>query len=253
MVWPRKYPVCGVSISATDYDESVAKLLLAAQRRIPAVASFFAVHAVVTAGSEASLRAQVNTFDIVAPDGQPVRWALRWLHGVRLDDRVYGPETMLRLCGAAAAAGVCVYLYGGSNADILRRLQFNLKARFPTLVIAGAEVPPFHALTATEDEALVARVNTSNAGLLFIGLGCPKQDVFAAAHRECIRAVQCCVGAAFDFHAGEKKMAPRWMQRRGLEWLYRLGQEPRRLAGRYVKTNTIFLGRLVRQLLSGST
>ncbi len=251
VIWPPKYNVCGVQISATDYDQTVRCLIDAAQRRISAVASFFAVHAVVTAGNDPQLQAQVNSFEIVAPDGQPVRWALRWLHGVRLADRVYGPETTLRLCQAASVARVPVYLYGSANDTILAALQTRLLSRFPDLIIAGAEVPPFRALTPEEDDSLVRRINDSGAGLLLIGLGCPKQDQFAAAHRDRIQAVQCCVGAAFDFHAGVKKMAPPWMQRLGLEWFFRLCQEPRRLAQRYFQTNTVFVVRVIRSFIRG--
>jgi N-acetylglucosaminyldiphosphoundecaprenol N-acetyl-beta-D-mannosaminyltransferase len=121
--------------------------------------------------------------------------------------------------------------------------------KFPRLRIAGAEAPPFRRLTPEEDEAMVQRINASGAGLVFIGLGCPKQDHFAADHMDHIQAVQVCVGAAFDFHAGNKRTAPAWMQRRGLEWLFRLFQEPRRLWKRYLVTNTLFLVKLARQWL----
>jgi len=253
--WPRKYDVCGVLVSATTYEELVACALCAAREHHSAVISFFAVHAVVTAGGDARLQEQVNQFAAIAPDGQPVRWALNLLHGVKLRDRVYGPETTLRLCAAAAAEGVSIYLYGSANEQVLSALVANLRGRFPELKIAGAEVPPFRALSAEEDASLVERINASGAGLVLIGLGCPKQDAFAAQHVGRIRAVLACVGAAFDFHAGVKTMAPAWMQRRGLEWLYRLWQEPRRLAGRYLATNTQFVWRLslawIQQLFSG--
>lgn len=248
IAWPAKYDVCGVQISATDYDEVVERLIAAAEQRRPAVASFFAVHAVVTAGGDPALRQAVNAFEIVAPDGQPVRWALRLLHGVRLADRVYGPELMLRLCRRAAETKQPVYLYGGANEEVLDRLEANLLAQFPALKIAGREVPPFRALTAEEDQALVQRIEASGASLVLIGLGCPKQDLFAAAHRSRLSAVQVCVGAAFDFHAGVKRMAPAWMQKRGLEWFYRLCQEPRRLTRRYAATNSLFLARLAMAL-----
>jgi exopolysaccharide biosynthesis WecB/TagA/CpsF family protein len=247
--WPRKYDVCGVQVSATTYVELVERVIEAAQQRQSAAVSFFAVHAVVTAGNDARLRDAVNRFAIIAPDGQPVRWALWLLHGIALPDRVYGPETTLRLCAAAARAGVSVYLYGSANEEILAALQENLKAAYPNLKIAGAEVPPFRALAPEEDAALVERINASGAGIVLIGLGCPKQDWFAAAHVGRIQAVMACVGAAFDFHAGAKKMAPAWMQRCGLEWLYRLAQEPRRLGRRYVVTNTQFLWRLGQALV----
>jgi exopolysaccharide biosynthesis WecB/TagA/CpsF family protein len=198
------------------------------------------------------LRDRVNRFEIVAPDGQPVRWALNLLHHAGLTDRVYGPEIMLRLCASAALRKVPVYLYGGAHEAILDALVAALKARFPALIVAGAEVPPFRALTTEEDAALVARITNSGAGLLFIGLGCPKQDLFASEHRDRLSLVQCCVGAAFDFHAGAKAIAPAWMQRHGLEWLFRLSREPRRLAIRYAVTNTVFLKRLLFAWVNGA-
>jgi exopolysaccharide biosynthesis WecB/TagA/CpsF family protein len=241
--WPRKLDLFGVAVSATTYDDAVAVILHAAREGVPAVVSCQAVHAVVTASGDPDLRDKVNRFDLVTPDGQPVRWALNLLYRAGLRERVYGPELMLRLCRAAAEAGVPIYLYGGSP-EVAERLRDNLLARFPALKIAGTESPPFRALSAEEDAALIERISASGAGLVFIGLGCPKQDLFAAAHRDRIQAVQVCVGAAFDFHAGVKKMAPAWMQRRGLEWLYRLGQEPGRLWRRYLVTNSLFLAKL---------
>jgi N-acetylglucosaminyldiphosphoundecaprenol N-acetyl-beta-D-mannosaminyltransferase len=145
---------------------------------------------------------------------------------------------------------VPVYFYGGSCRDVLEDLSRNLRGRCPGLIVAGAESPPFRALSDEEDAAMVERINDSGAGLVFIGLGCPKQDHFAFDHRERLQAVQVCVGAAFDFHAGRKKMAPAWMQRRGLEWLYRLCQEPRRLWRRYLVTNSLFVQKLLRQWAS---
>jgi exopolysaccharide biosynthesis WecB/TagA/CpsF family protein len=238
--WQRKVDLFGVGVSVTNYDEAAAAILHAAAAGVPGIVSCHAVHALVTASRSPSLRAKVNTFDLVSPDGQPVRWALNLLHGARLVDRVYGPELMLRLCRGAAAAGLAIYLYGGSP-SVVERLQANLRHQYPELCIAGWEAPPFRPLTPAEDQAVVDRINTSGAGLVLVGLGCPKQDLFAFEHRATIRPVQVCVGAAFDFHAGVKKMAPAWMQRRGLEWLYRLIQEPRRLWLRYLVTNTLFL------------
>jgi exopolysaccharide biosynthesis WecB/TagA/CpsF family protein len=204
------------------------------------VVSLHAVHAIIESISDPELLSKVNRFQAVLPDGQPVRWALNQLYGVGLQDRVYGPELMLRLCARAAEEGIAIYLYG-SMPDVIDLLQQKLLDRFPELQIAGAESPPFRPLTLEEDDAVVRRINESGAGIVFIGLGCPKQDHFAADHADRIRPVQVCVGAAFDFHAGTKPMAPRWMQRRGLEWLYRLSREPRRLWRRYLQTNLIFL------------
>jgi exopolysaccharide biosynthesis WecB/TagA/CpsF family protein len=238
----------GVGVSVTDYDRAVECVLDAARRRHSGVVSCHAVHAIVTACGDPDLRAKVNRFELVTPDGQPVRWAVNLLHRAGLTERVYGPELTLRLCQAAADEGVSIYLYGGTPA-VADRLKENLPKLCPGLEIAGIDVPPFRPLTPEEDLAAVERINRSGAGIVFIGLGCPKQDIFAAEHRDRIRAVQVCVGAAFDFHAGVKRVAPAWMQRRGLEWLYRLWQEPGRLWKRYLITNSIFLGKLAAALV----
>jgi N-acetylglucosaminyldiphosphoundecaprenol N-acetyl-beta-D-mannosaminyltransferase len=238
--WPRRRDLFGVLVSETNYDEVVATVIAAAKSREAGIASFFAAHAVVTAALDDTLRGEVNQFDLVAPDGQPVRWALNALHGTRLSENVRGTEIMPRVCARAAAEGIPIYLYGGSPAT-LDALQSRLRDAYPDLEIAGAESPPYRTLTPEEDDAVVERINGSGARLVFIGLGCPKQDWFAAAHRESIQAVQLCVGAAFDFHAGVKSIAPRWMRRSGLEWFHRLCHEPRRLWKRYLVTNTQFL------------
>jgi len=241
--WPDKADLFGVGVSPTTYEEATAAIIEAAQREVPGVVACHAVHALVTASGDDQLRELVNSFDMVTPDGQPVRWALNLLHRTGLKDRVYGPELMLRLCREAPRSGVSIYLYGGTP-ESLDKLMANLTKRCPGLEIAGYESPPFRPLTEEEDRAVVERINASGAGLVFIGLGCPKQDIFAGEHRDRIAGVQLCVGAAFDFHAETKPMAPQWMQRRGLEWLYRLLKEPRRLGRRYLVTNTVFLFKL---------
>jgi exopolysaccharide biosynthesis WecB/TagA/CpsF family protein len=147
---------------------------------------------------------------------------------------------MLYVCDQAAVNEIGVYLYG-SYPNVVENLRDNLIARFPKLRIVGCEPSVFRQLTKREDEALVDRIDRSGAGIVFLGLGCPLQEIFAYAHRGRIPAVQICVGAAFDFHAGNKKMAPVWMQQYSLEWVFRLTQEPRRLWPRYIITNTMFL------------
>jgi exopolysaccharide biosynthesis WecB/TagA/CpsF family protein len=216
------------------------------------VISLHAVHAIVESIRDEFLRAKVNRFDAVGTDGHPVRWALNHLHGVGLADRVYGPELMLRLCERAAQDSIPIYLYG-SSPRVIGLLQQQLLARFSGLAIVGAESPPYRPLTPQEDANVVRRINASGARIVFVGLGCPKQDHFAADHADSIRAVQVCVGAAFEFHAGTKPMAPRWLQRHGLEWLYRLLTEPRRLWRRYLYTNSIFLGNWLGATLRAKT
>jgi exopolysaccharide biosynthesis WecB/TagA/CpsF family protein len=248
--WPRKFDVFGVGISATSYDEAQAVILNAAKARRSATVTHLSSHGLCMAARDEAFRKVINSFDVAAPDGQPVRWSLKWFHKQKLPDRCYGPELMIRLCRAAAEQGVSIYLYGSSS-EVLARLGENLRRRCPGLLVAGSESPPFRPLTAAETEQAVQRINDSGAGLVFIGLGCPRQDLFAAEHRDRIHAVQLCVGAAFDFHAGNKKMAPRWMQKRGLEWFYRLTQEPTRLWRRYLTIHTTFAYLLTRRLILG--
>ena len=175
---------------------------------------------------------------------------LNKFHKTELTDRVYGPEFTIRMCAAAAEAGVPIYLYG-SSPEVIELLAKNLIEKYPKLIIAGKESPPFRPLTPEEDAAVIERINQSGAKLVFLGTGCPKQEIFAYNHRDSIKGVQLCVGAAFDFHAGKKKIAPAWMQKRGLEWLYRLCSEPKRLFKRYMVTNSIFVMLALREMFRG--
>ncbi len=243
---PRRLPVIGVPISRTDYAEATACILAAARARAPYLVTALAVHGVVEARRHPGMAAAIDAFDIVTPDGQPVRHALNLLHGARLADRVYGPTLTLRLCEAAAAEGLPIYLYGSTQA-VVTRLSENLARQFPGLRIAGAGPSLFRALRPAESKDLAQRIRGSGAAMVFVGLGCPRQELFAFAHRDLIGLPQICVGAAFDFHAGTKRQAPRWMQDASLEWLFRLSQEPRRLFRRYAVTNTTFLLALARQ------
>lgn len=239
-VWPANVDLFGLPLTPTTYQEATTAILDAAQLRLPKLVSCHAVHAVVTMSREKALREMARAFDMITPDGQPVRWALNLLYDTRLRDRVYGPDLMLSVCRSAAEQGVSIYLYGGTP-EVADQLPKKLREKFPKLQVAGSESPPFRPLSEEEDQHVVERINGSGAGVVFIGLGCPKQDVFAYEHRDRISAVQVCVGAAFDFHAGRKNSAPATMQKWGLEWLFRLCQEPKRLWRRYLVTNTLFL------------
>lgn len=243
---PKRYPVIGVDISKVDYALAVRCIIEAARDIRPYLVSALAVHGVVTARQQPDMARAIAGFDLVTPDGQPVRAALNLLHHADLSDRVYGPTLMLKVCERAAAENLPIYLYG-STADVVSKLAHNLQATLPRLVVAGAEPSIFRALTPTESQELGQRVRDSGARLVFIGLGCPRQEQFAWDHRNLIGLPQICVGAAFDFHAGTKRQAPAWMQAFALEWLYRLGQEPRRLFKRYAVTNSIFLMALAQQ------
>jgi exopolysaccharide biosynthesis WecB/TagA/CpsF family protein len=238
--WPRKYNLIGVGVSATTYSESLALVLHAAKSGIPACVTHLAVHGLMLASRDDGMRAMLEAFQIVAPDGMPLKVALNRIHQTRLPDRVYGPEFMQMTCAASAAEGIGVYLYG-SHPHVVTALEQRLLGQHPGLRVVGSQPSAFRPLSREEDDRLVAQVNESGAGILFLGLGCPLQERFAYEHRGRVRAVQICVGAAFDFHSGNKRMAPHWMQQHSLEWLFRLSQEPRRLWRRYLLLNTAFL------------
>ena len=185
------------------------------------------------------MREIVNAADLVTPDGMPLVWLLRW-RGVPEATRVYGPTLTLFVCEAAAAAGIPVGFYGGSS-SANRGIVAEMQRRFPSLKVACAHSPPFRPLTPEEDEKDVRRIVDSGARILFVGLGCPKQEKWMARHRDRLPLVQLGVGAAFAFHAGEVRQAPAWIQRIGMEWAFRLAMEPRRLWKRYLVGNTRFV------------
>lgn len=241
-----KFNILGVQISAIDYDAAVERTIQAAARREPFIVSALAVHGLMTGVLDAVHRWRLNRFDMLVPDGQPVRWALRWLHGARLADRVYGPQLMLRLCERAAAEQLGVFLFGGT-ASTLQRLQENLCGRFPGLRIVGACPSRFRQMTSAERDETVSLIRESGASLAFVGLGCPRQEVWAYEFRDLLRIPIVAVGAAYNFHAGTLAQAPSWYQDRGLEWLYRLAHEPRRLWRRYLLLNPLYLTLLALQ------
>ena len=236
MAAPR---ILGMRVDPTSYEEATEKVLAwaaAGESRYVCVAN---VHMVMEAHDDPSFRALVNAADLVTPDGMPLVWMLRKL-GYPHQERVCGPELTSRVCAEAARRGVPVGFYGG-HPEALEALVRNLGARFPGLRVVYAYSPPFRPLTPEEDEKVTEEINASGARILFVGLGCPKQEWWMAEHKGRVRAVMIGVGAAFDFHAGRVRQAPVWMQRAGLEWLFRLVQEPRRLWRRYLKHNPRFL------------
>lgn len=205
------------------------------------------VHMAMEAYDSREFRRIVNSADLVTPDGMPLVWMLRKL-GVSDQQRVYGPALMDRVCEVASRQGVPVGLYGGQR-ETLESLVKSMRSRFPKLRIAYAYSPPFRPLSDEEDERVVQEINNSGARILFVGLGCPKQERWMAEHKGRVQAVMLGVGAAFDFHAGKVPQAPGWMQRMGLEWLFRLATEPRRLWRRYAKHNPRFVVLALMQLL----
>ena len=231
--------VLGSRIDTLTWDMALSRIFRWAKTRTSRYVCMCNVHGVVSAAAESGLRKAINGADMAAPDGKPVAVALA-LQGFRGQPRISGPELMWKCCEQAAERGVSIFLYG-STSENLSTLIESLKASFPKLKIADAYAPPFRQLTDEEDADVVRRINNSGAGLVFVGLGCPKQELWMADHKGRIDAVMLGVGAAFDFHSGRIERAPDWMQDMGLEWLTRLLQEPGRLWRRYLVTNSIFL------------
>ncbi len=235
-----KHNILGVGISAVDYESAVEKIISAACEKRPFAVSALAVHGVMTGALDAIHRFRLNKLDLVVPDGQPVRWALNWLYKIKLPDRVYGPNLTLKVCEKAAEKGLNIYLYG-SQTEVLDKFEANLKEKFPRLEIAGKQPSRFRQVTAEEQFEIAETIKKSGASIVLVGLGCPRQETWAFENRELIGLPMMAVGAAFDFHAGTVSQAPEWAQKRGLEWFYRLVQEPKRLWKRYVYLNPLYL------------
>jgi N-acetylglucosaminyldiphosphoundecaprenol N-acetyl-beta-D-mannosaminyltransferase len=248
MTQPPKQSVLGVEISATNYGEilRLCRDWIACRRELPQKVSrahytaMLTVHSVMTAVREPAYRVVLNGADVAAPDGMPLAWALRSF-GVHGQPRVYGPDLMLAICGQAVRLGHRIFLYGGRE-ETLPVLCRRLIGRFPRLQIAGSYSPPFRPLTPEEDDRCTDMIRSSDPDIVFVGIGAPKQERWMAVHAAKLPGVVMFgVGAAFDFHAGRVKQAPVWMQRSGLEWLFRIYAEPRRLWKRYILTNPVFL------------
>jgi N-acetylglucosaminyldiphosphoundecaprenol N-acetyl-beta-D-mannosaminyltransferase len=246
---PARAPVLGVPLALTDYERTLDWIDAAVESGHRGYICVAATHTVMAAREDDELRSAVLRADLTVPDGQPLVWALNLL-GHRLDDRVYGPDLMDRACARAVATGQRFYLYGGRNQGALAQLARNLRLRHPGLRIVGGHVPPFRELTAEEEAAVVADIDRSRADVVWVGIGVPKQEKWMARMRDRVDApVLIGVGAAFDFHAGLIPQAPDWMQRLGLEWAFRLAQEPRRLWRRYLRYNPRFVWGFARQYL----
>jgi N-acetylglucosaminyldiphosphoundecaprenol N-acetyl-beta-D-mannosaminyltransferase len=249
---PQRAEILDVPLAISDYDEVIdwMQALIAADGRGYVTAA--AVNLVMSAREDPQTRAAVLGATLAVPDGQPLVWALHAL-GHRRATRVYGPDLMARFCERAALDGTPIYLYGGRTPEALELLEARLRERFPGLLIAGGYSPPFRELSADEEQDVVSAIDASGAGVVWVGTGQPKQEKWMLAMRPRLSApLLVGVGAAFDFHAGLVSQAPAWMQRNGLEWVYRLSREPRRLWRRYARYNPLFvagfLGQYVRHL-----
>jgi len=234
-------------VDATSYADAVSRVTAWAARGDSRYVCIATVNNAMVSRGSREFRRAMNAADLVTPDGMPLVWALKLL-GVPTATRVYGPDLTWHVLAAAARRGIPVAFYG-STTEVVRKLRNAVAARYPDSRIAFTHSPPFGEASPAEDAQVVDAINASGAGILFVGLSTPKQDRWMAAHRGRVQAVMLGVGAAFDFLAGAKPQAPRWMMRVGLEWLFRLGTEPRRLAGRYIRQNPRFLLAFGRQLI----
>jgi N-acetylglucosaminyldiphosphoundecaprenol N-acetyl-beta-D-mannosaminyltransferase len=237
--------ILGTRTDSTCYSDAAAQILAWAEipeSRYVCVAN---VHVTMESYDSVEYRGIVNGADLVTPDGMPLVWALR-LFGVVAATQVRGPTLTVHVLERAAARGIGVGFYGASR-EVLARLLQTCQRRFPRLRVAYVHAPPFRPLTAEEDAEIVREINASGARVLFVGLGCPKQERWMASHKGRVNAVMLGVGAAFDLLAGVKPEAPVWMQRTGFEWLFRLATEPRRLWRRYAYHNPRFVALLAGQ------
>jgi N-acetylglucosaminyldiphosphoundecaprenol N-acetyl-beta-D-mannosaminyltransferase len=244
---PARVNVLGVGISAINMGTALASIDDWIARREQHYVCVTTVHGVMACQSDPELRQIFNRSGLTTPDGMPLVW-LNWLGGQRHVGRVYGPDLMLTLCESSRLRGYRHFLYGGVE-GVAETLAARLTERFPGLKIVGTYTPPFRPLTAEEDARVVEMINDASPDVVWVGISTPKQERWMAAHVGHLSApVMIGVGAAFDFHIGRVRQAPGWMQGVGLEWLFRLSQEPRRLWRRYLLNNPVFVASVLLQM-----
>jgi N-acetylglucosaminyldiphosphoundecaprenol N-acetyl-beta-D-mannosaminyltransferase len=240
--------VLGVGVDPVNQTSALATIERWIATRDQQYVTVTGIHGIMESQQDEGVRAIHNGAGLVVPDGMPLVWLSR-LHGFARADRVYGPDLLLACCQRSLATGHRHYFYGAGT-GVPEQLIARLRTRFPGLPVAGGFSPPFRALTPEEDDAIVRQINATRPDIVWVGLSTPKQERWMAEHRNRLDApVLIGVGAAFDFHAGLKRQAPRWMQRSGLEWVFRLLCEPRRLWRRYLRNNPVFVWKLLLQWL----
>jgi N-acetylglucosaminyldiphosphoundecaprenol N-acetyl-beta-D-mannosaminyltransferase len=241
--------ILGVGVSAINMAQALATIDDWVRKREQHYVCVTGVHGIMESQRDATLKEIHNQAGLVTPDGMPLVW-LNHLKGFSWVERVYGPDLMLAVCKQSLVQGYHHYFYGAGK-GVAERLITRLTQRFPGLQIAGNWSPPFRPLTRDEDDDLTESINRAGPDIVWIGLSTPKQEYWMHEHLGRVRApVMIGVGAAFDFHAGVKKQAPRWMQRSGLEWSFRLATEPRRLWRRYLINNSTFLWMILLEALN---
>lgn len=235
----KKGRVIGIPVSVGTLEAVVERIIEAASENTGGYVCIANVHQITTARRDPLLKEVIENADIVTSDGMPLVWSLR-RQGHKDAKRVAGPDLTLKLCESAEQKEIPLYFYGGSP-ETIKKLQKALNKRFPKLKVVGCESPPMLPEKPPVDMEVVQRIRSTGAKIVFVGLGCPKQDFWMAEYASHLNSVLIGVGAAFDFLSGEVPRAPLWMQRIGLEWLFRLVTEPRRLWKRYFVTNTLFI------------
>ena len=245
---PRRVNILGVGVSAINIAMALEAIEGWIARRSPRYVCVTGVHGVMESQRDEELRRIHNRAGLVTPDGMPLVWLSR-LKGLGHVERVYGPHLMLAICERSVSKGYRHFFYGGAE-GVPEQLAVVLQNRFPGMQVVGTFSPPFRPLTAEEDEQIVQMINENRPDIVWIGLSTPKQERWMAEHTHRLNApVLIGVGAAFDFLSGRKPQAPRWMQRAGLEWLFRLLTEPRRLWRRYLVNNPLFVMLVLAQAL----
>jgi N-acetylglucosaminyldiphosphoundecaprenol N-acetyl-beta-D-mannosaminyltransferase len=244
--YPPSKPIIGFPVTAIPFDHQIDVMMDWAKARLSKMVCIANVHMLTEAHRKPAFASVLRGADLVTPDGMPLVWMLRLL-GVGNQDRVAGLDVLAALCHRASIDRVGVFFLGAET-DILEKMKTRLAREFPDLPIVGMEPLPFRPLTPTEEEEIVSQINDSGAGLVFVALGCPKQEIWMAEHRGRIPAVMIGLGAVFAVYAGLYRRAPYWIRHTGFEWLYRLVQEPRRLLGRYSSTIPIFIWLAIKQL-----
>ena len=243
---PHKVHVTGIPVTALVFRDQISTMLEWAKQRSSRIVCVANVHMLIEARCNNQLRCALDKADLVTPDGMPIVWMMKKL-GIVEQDRVAGMDIFLAICQKCMEDEISIYLLG-STQKVLDMVTAKLSRDFPSLKVAGIESPPFRPLSDVENAKIVSRINSSGAGITFISLGCPKQECWMESYGTLIESVMIGVGGVFPVYAGLKKYAPRWLRYMGLEWLYRLIQEPRRLFMRYFKTIPPFIWLALQQI-----
>lgn len=239
--------IISLNVSSITYYNALSEILNLGKRKQPSYTCFVNVHMIIESYKDPEFKKKVNNSTFSFPDGVPLVWALRLLYGI-MQERIAGIDLMIDAIRESEKEKLSIFLFG-STEIVLNALENNLSKDFPKLIIAGKLSPPFKEFSQTENNSFVQMINSSGANLVFVSLGCPKQEIWMAKNFGLINATMLGVGAAFEIHAKLIKRAPKWMQKTGLEWFFRFIQEPGRLWKRYIQTNTLFIYLLLKKII----